>query len=107
VVSIAAWTVLLTLLGSLLVAIVVGVLLAVGWVRDRRTWSAPSLPMHELIAPMGELQDPQYLDRRRTGDSGVDEAHDTAVAVIGVGVKPFTNRAPLSVPRVSRSIRHG
>jgi hypothetical protein len=107
VVTIGAWTVIVTVFGSLVLAIVVGVLLAVRWVRDRRTWSAPDLPMHELIAPMGELQDPQYADRRRSGDGSADEAHDTAVAVIGVGIKPFTNRAPLSVPRSSRSIRHG
>jgi hypothetical protein len=107
VVTIAAWTVIVTVFGSLLLGVVVGLLVAVRWVRDRRTWSAPNLSMHELIAPMGELQDPQYADRRRPGDSSVDDAHDTAVAVIGVGIKPFTNRAPLSVPRSSRSMRHG
>jgi hypothetical protein len=107
VVTIGAWVVLLTVFGSLLVALVVGALLAMHWVRDRRIWSGPNLPMQELIAPMGELQDPQYADQRGSGVSGVDEAHDTAVAVIGIGIKPFTNRAPLSVPRSSRSMRHG
>jgi hypothetical protein len=107
VVTIAAWTVLLTVFGSLVLAIVIGLLLAVRWVRDRRMWSAPDLPMHELIAPMGELQEPQYADRLRPVEGGVDEAHDTAVAVIGIGIKPFANRAPLSVPRSSRSLRHG
>jgi hypothetical protein len=107
VVTIAAWAVLVTVFGSVLLALVVGGLLGVRWLRDRRTWSGPDLPMQELIAPMGELQDPQYADQRPGGMSGVDEAHDTAVAVIGIGIKPFTNRAPLSVPRSSRSIRHG
>ena len=45
--------------------LVVGVALAVSWLRARRTWRGPGLIMHELICPMGELQDPQYLDRRR------------------------------------------
>ena len=106
-VTIAAWTVVLTVFGSLALEVVVGALLALHWVRDRRTWSAPDLPMHELISPTGELQDPQYAGRRRLGDGSVDDAHDTAVAVVGIGIKPFANRAPLSVQRSSRSLHHG
>lgn len=106
-VTIAAWFVVLTVFGSVALAIAVAVFVLIGWLRDRRAWSAPSILMHELIAPMGELQDPQYLDRRRGRDSSANDAHDTAVAVIGIGVKPFANRAPLSVPRSERSLRHG
>jgi hypothetical protein len=106
-VTIAAWTILLTMGAAAAVGVLVAVLVFVGWVRGRMTWSAPSIPMHEMIAPMGELQDPQYLDERRVRDSNVDDAHDTAVAVMGIGIKPFTNRAPLSVPRTERSQRHG
>lgn len=106
-VTFAALVVIGTVFGTLVVAVVVGAWLLVSWLRDRRTWSAPDLPMHELIAPMGELQDPQYADQRRSRDASVDDAHDTAVAVVGLGIKPFANRAPLSVQRSSRSIRHG
>jgi hypothetical protein len=107
VVTFAALVVVGTVLGTLVVAVAVGALLLRAWLRDRRTWAGPALPMHEIIAPMGELQDPQYADQRRTRDASVDDAHDTAVAVVGLGIKPFANRAPLSVPRSSRSTRHG
>lgn len=106
-VTFAALVVVGTVLGTLVVAVAVGALLLRSWLRDRRTWSAPDLPMHEIIAPMGELQDPQYADQRRGRDDSVDDAHDTAVAVVGLGIKPFANRAPLSVPRSGRSVRHG
>jgi hypothetical protein len=107
VVTIAAWTIILMMGASAAFGVLIAILLLVGWVRGRMTWSAPSIPMHEMICPMGELQDPQYLDERRVWDSSVDDAHDTAVAVMGIGIKPFTNRAPLSVPRTERSQRHG
>ena len=106
-VTFAALVVIGTVLGTLVVAVAVAALLLRAWLRDRKTWSAPDLPMHEIIAPMGELQDPQYADQRRARDASVDDAHDTAVAVVGLGIKPFTNRAPLSVPRSARSGRHG
>jgi hypothetical protein len=107
VVTIAAWAIVLTMGASAALGVLVAILVLVGWVRGRMTWSAPSIPMHEMIWPMGELQDPQYLDEGRVRDSGVDDAHDTAVAVMGIGIKPFSNRAPLSVPRSERSLRHG
>ena len=106
-VTFGAWTVILTVFGTIAVVVVLPFVLLRVWLHDRRVWSGPSLPMHEIIAPMGELQDPQYADRRRAGDPGVDDAHDTAIAVVGLGIKPFANRAPLSVPRSSRSLRHG
>jgi hypothetical protein len=107
VVTIGAVTVILTVFGTLAVLVVMPLILLRGWWHDRKVWSGPDLPMHEIIMPMGELQDPQYADQRRAGDSSVDDAHDTAVAVVGLGIKPFANRAPLSVPRSSRSLRHG
>jgi hypothetical protein len=107
VVTFAAFVVVGTVLGALVVAVTVSALLLRSWLRDRRTWSAPDLPMHEIIAPMGELQDPQYADQRKGRDASVNDAHDTAVAVVGLGIKPFANRAPLSVPRSDRGLRHG
>lgn len=107
VVTFGAITVIVTVFGTIAVVVVLPFVLLRGWLRDRRTWSGPDLPMHEIIAPMGELQDPQYADQRRGRDASVTEAHDTAVAVVGLGIKPFVNRAPLSVPHSSRSQRHG
>ena len=106
-VTIAALVMIVMLVGTVLVAVLVAVLVLVGWVRGRLTWTAPSIVMHELIAPTGELQDPQFLDERRHRDRSADEAYDTAVAVIGIGIKPFSNRAPLTVQRTERSLRHG
>lgn len=45
--------------------LVVAVGLAVSWLHRRHTWRQPGLIMHELICPAGELQDPEYGDRRR------------------------------------------
>lgn len=39
--------------------------LAVSSLRRRRAWRGEGLIMHELISPMGELQDPEFGDRRR------------------------------------------
>jgi hypothetical protein len=39
--------------------------LAVSWLLRRRAWRGEGLIMHELICPMGELQDPEFGDRRR------------------------------------------
>jgi len=107
VVTIVAWIVVLTVFGSAAVGVAVVVFVLIGWLRDRRAWSAPSILMHEMIAPMGELQDPQFLNRGRGRDSSANDAHDTAVAVVGIGVKPFAKRDPLSVPRNERSLRQG
>jgi hypothetical protein len=107
VVTIAAVTMVVMVVGTAVLAVLVAVLVLVGWVRARVTWSGPSILMHELIAPTGELQDPQFLNERRGRDNSANEAHDTAVAVIGIGIKPFTNRAPLTVQRSERSLRHG
>ena len=51
--------------GVVVCGAVVGAGLAVSWLRHRRAWRGPGLIMHELICPMGELQDPEFGDRRR------------------------------------------
>jgi len=75
-----------------------GTLVLVDLVRDRIRWRGPGLIMHELICPTGELQDPQYADRRGLpyNDSIVDTTDRTLMG-----------RAPLIVPKTQHSLRHG
>lgn len=96
-------------LGAVAVVLAAGLLagatLAVGAVRQRRLWSVVTGTI-TATGPEGELQDPQYAGLGTTTDGG-DAAGDTAIAVVGAGIKPFANRAPLSVPRTEHSQRHG
>lgn len=72
-------------------------------IRHRQMWSEPGLPMHELIAPTGELQDPQYGDRRRRPPAELiprrrEVSHDAV---------PLMSRAPWTVQKGARSVHHG
>jgi hypothetical protein len=80
----------------------VGVYAVVSALRSRARWRGEGLIMHELIAPAGELQDPQFGDRR-LGFS--DDAAETPHP--GKGDHSLMGRAPWSVPRSSRGVRHG
>lgn len=51
-------------LAVLVLGVLAGVGLAVSSLLRRRAWHGPGLIMHELICPMGELQDPEFGDRR-------------------------------------------
>ena len=98
-------------IGSLVVGAVFGLglvavgAIAVGAVQRRREWGVATGPI-DATGPEGQLQEPQYADRGTTTDGG-DDAGDTVNAVVGTGITPFTNRAPLSVPRSEHSRRHG
>jgi hypothetical protein len=84
--------------GAGLVAVVVYL---VGAVRRRRIWREPGLPMHELIAPTGELQDPQYGDRRLPRSEWAAAESERHLYV------PLMARAPWSVQKGARSVHHG
>ena len=86
-------------------ALVAGAVLTVGAIRHHREWSVDTGPIL-ATGPEGELQDPQYAARGNSA-SGTDDAADTAIAVVGAGITPFINRAPLSVARTQHSQRHG
>jgi hypothetical protein len=98
----AAWLVLL-FMGAVL-GFGVGLIgaMLVGAVRRRLTWNEPGLPMHELIAPTGELQDPQYGDRRRRP---ADETYARRREFRGE--VPLMARAPWTVQKGARSVHHG
>jgi hypothetical protein len=70
-------------------------------IQRHRTWSEPGLPLHELIAPMGELQDPQYGDRR------LPRSECAAAQSDRHGSVPVMGRAPWSVQKSARSVHHG
>ena len=70
-------------------------------IRRHRTWHEPGLPLHELIAPTGELQDPQYGDRR------LPRSEWAAAQGERLGYVPLMGRAPWSVQKIARSIHHG
>ena len=74
---------------------------AVTAIRRHRTWSEPGLPLHELIAPTGELQDPQYGDRR------LPRSDRAAARDERPGFMPLMGRAPWTVQKVARSVHHG
>jgi hypothetical protein len=74
---------------------------AVSAIRRHRTWSEPGLPMHELIAPTGELQDPQFADRR------LPRSEWAAARSERPGSMPLMSRAPWSVQKSARSVHHG
>jgi hypothetical protein len=107
--SMTLWAavIVVAVVGVLAFGLVVGLVVLVGLVRSRRTWRAPSVWTDDFSHRTRELQDPQFADRGRARDPSVSDAHDTAIAVAGLGIHPFTNRAPLSVPRTEHSIRHG
>jgi hypothetical protein len=71
-------------------------------IRRHRTWNEPGLPLHELIAPTGELQDPQYLDRKRRLADEVAAARRESHATV-----PLMARAPWTVQKGTRSVHHG
>jgi hypothetical protein len=75
--------------------------LVVRAIRRRRTWSEPGLPLHELIAPTGELQDPQYGDRRLPRSEWAAANYERSEYV------PVMGRAPWSVQKSARSVHHG
>jgi hypothetical protein len=71
-------------------------------VRHHQIWHEPGLPMHELIAPTGELQDPQYLDRRhRPADETAARRRESVAGM------PLMSRAPWTVQKSARSVKHG
>jgi hypothetical protein len=107
--SMTLWAavIVVALVGVLGFGLVVGMVVLFGLLRSRRTWRAPSVWTDDFSLRTTELQDPQFADRGRPSDPSVSDAHDTAIAVVGLGIHPFTNRAPLSVPRNEHSIRHG
>jgi hypothetical protein len=74
---------------------------AVTAIRRHRTWSEPGLPLHELIAPTGELQDPQYGDRR------LPRSDRAAARDERLGFVPLMGRAPWTVQKGARSVHHG
>lgn len=69
--------------------------------RRRRIWSEPGLPMHELIAPTGELQDPQFADRRLPRSEWAAARSDKVASM------SLMSRAPWSVQKSARSVHHG
>jgi hypothetical protein len=73
----------------------------VGTVRRRRVWREPGLPLHELIAPTGELQDPQYGDRR------LPRTEWAAAECERYQYLPLMARAPWAVQKGARSVHHG
>jgi hypothetical protein len=107
--SMTFWAVVIVVavVGVLAFGLVIAVVVLVGAIRNRRTWAAPSVWTDDHTLRIRELQDPQYAHSRPAGDPSVSDAHDTAIAVAGLGIHPFTNRAPLSVPRNERSLHHG
>jgi hypothetical protein len=70
-------------------------------IRRHRTWNEPGLPLHELIAPTGELQDPQYGDRRRPRSEQAAARYESPAWM------PLMGRAPWNVQKGARSIHHG
>lgn len=97
-----AWLMVLTLAAVMAAGIALVAAMVVDAARGRLTWSEPGLPMHELIAPTGELQDPAYLDRRRR-PAGESWARRPASHV----PVPLMSRAPWTVQKGERSVRHG
>jgi hypothetical protein len=71
-------------------------------IRAHHAWGQPGLPMHELIAPTGELQDPQYGDRRRRPSGELSPARRESHSGV-----PLMSRAPWTVQKGGRSVRHG
>jgi len=98
----AAWLMLLTLATVLGFGVALIAAMVVDAVRQRQIWSEPGLPMHELIAPTGELQDPQYGDRRRRPAAETwARRRDNRAPV------PLMSRAPWIVQKGERSVKHG
>lgn len=95
----------LMVLGALVTGAVIAVVLAVTASRRRHEWAVDTGPI-AATAPEGELQDPQYAGSATSTSSG-DEAGDIVIAVVGTGITPLNNRAPLTVPRTQHSQRHG
>jgi hypothetical protein len=97
-----AFGVLLMLVAVLGFGLALVTAMVVSAVRHRLMWSEPGLPMHELIAPTGELQDPQYGDRRRRPSLETACRRRESTAVV-----PLMSRAPWTVQKGARSVHHG
>ena len=100
-----AAVILVAVLGAVLAGVVVVAALTVGSVQRRREWAVVTGPI-AATGPGGELQEPQHADHGAPAGH-TDDAADTVIAVVGTGITPFVNRAPLSVPRTEHSKRHG
>ena len=93
-----AWVLLVGFLATMAIALVVGAACVVDTIREQLRWRGEGLIMHELISPAGELQDPQFADRR--GHAYDESTADTTDhALMG--------RAPLMVQKTRHSVRHG
>lgn len=96
-----AWLMLLTLAAVLGLGIAFVAATLVDRFRRRQIWNELGLPLHELIAPTGELQDPAFLGRRRPAADSWARRPESHAPV------PLMARAPWTVQKGERSVKHG